>query len=199
MDYQNNIEFACQMDAADPLKAFRSEFLTPQHNGKDAIYFCGNSLGLQPRSAMHHLTAQLGNWQNLGVEGFFTGDDPWLSYHKKLTALLAPIVGAKKEELVIMNSLTVNIHLMMVSFYKPIGNKFKILMEGGAFPSDQYAVASQVRFHGFDPKEAIIEISPRDGEYILRTEDILSAIAEHAGELALVLFGGINYFTGQLF
>ncbi|MDB5111749.1 MAG: kynU, partial [Mucilaginibacter sp.] len=167
--------------------------------GNDAIYFCGNSLGLQPVTAQPYINNQLTNWKELAIEGFFTGDDPWLVYHKKLTHTLAALVGAKNEEVSVMNSLTVNLHLLMVSFYKPTNKKFKILMEGGAFPSDQYAVQSQAAFHGYDPKEAIIEVFPRQGEYTLRTEDILKNINDHADELALVLFSGINYFTGQFF
>src|ERR1700761_5617917 len=192
MDYQNTLEFALQLDEQDPLKHFQSRFLAPQYNGKDAIYLCGNSLGLQPDTARDYINAQFNNWQNLAIEGFFDGDDPWLSYHKKLTPILSNIVGAKADEISIMNSLTVNLHLLMVSFYKPTQKRFKIIMEGGAFPSDQYAIASQARFHGFDPKEAIIEIFPRAGEEILRTEDILKTIEENKDELALVLFGGIN-------
>jgi len=199
MTYQNNIEFATQLDEQDPLKDFRSQFLIPKHNGKDTIYFCGNSLGLQPVTARQYVEDQFTNWQNLAIEGFFEGDDPWLSYHKRLTGTLSAIVGAKNDEVTIMNSLTVNLHLLMVSFYKPTNKRYKILMEGGAFPSDQYAIDSQVRFHGFDTKDAVIELFPRDGEYTLRTEDILKKITEHADDLALVLFGGINYFTGQLF
>jgi kynureninase len=199
MNYQNNLAYATQLDDVDPLKDFRSQFLVPRHNGQDAIYFCGNSLGLQPVSARQYLNNQFNNWAALGIEGFFEGDDPWLNYHKKLIGTIAGIVSAKNEEVSIMNSLTVNLHLLMVSFYKPSKNKFKILIEGGAFPSDQYAVASQASFHGYDPEEAIIEVFPRAGEYILRTEDILEKIHEHAHELALVLFGGINYFTGQFF
>jgi kynureninase len=199
MNYENNLDFATRLDEQDPLKDFKAEFLSPQHNGKDAIYFCGNSLGLQPVAAQQYINDQLNNWKELAIEGFFTGDDPWLNYHKKLTDTLAVIVGAKNDEVSIMNSLTVNLHLLMVSFYKPTNKRFKILIEGGAFPSDQYAVASQAVFHGFDPNEAIIEVFPHDGEYTLRTEDILKKINEYADELALVLFGGINYFTGQLF
>jgi len=199
MEYQNSLAFAIQLDEQDPLKDFRSQFLVPQHNGKDAIYFCGNSLGLQPKVAQQYINDQLKNWKDLAIEGFFHGDDPWLDYHKKLIPILAKIVGAKNEEVSIMNSLTVNLHLLMVSFYQPTKKRFKVLMEGGAFPSDQYAVASQVTFHGYYPKDAIIEVLPRVGEYTLRTEDILQKINDHADELALVLFGGINYFTGQLF
>ena len=199
MQYQNTCEFAQQLDEQDSLKTFRNKFPIPQHNGKDAIYLCGNSLGLQPVSAKRYIAEQLTNWEKLGVEGWFEGDDPWLSYHKKLTPILSDIVGANEKEVSVMNSLTVNLHFLLVSFYKPTTKRFKILMEGGAFPSDQYALESQVRFHGFDPKDAIIEIFPRSGEDTLRTEDILAAINENAGELALVLFSGINYYTGQFF
>jgi kynureninase len=135
----------------------------------------------------------------LGVEGWFNGNDPWLAYHKKLTPTLSAIVGAKESEVTVMNSLTVNLHLLMVSFYKPITNKYKIIMESSAFPSDQYALESQVKYHGIDPKDAIIEIFPREGEDTLRTEDILKVINDNASELALVLFSGINYYTGQFF
>jgi kynureninase len=199
MIYQNTIEFASQLDEQDPLKAFRSQFISPKHNGEDAIYLCGNSLGLQPVTAEKHINDQLSNWKKLAIEGFFTGDDPWLGYHKRLTNTLAGILGAKNEEITVMNSLTVNLHLLLVSFYMPTNKRFKIIMEGGAFPSDQYAIASQVRFHGFDARESVIEIFPREGEDTLRTEDILEVIASHADQLALVLFGGINYYTGQLF
>jgi kynureninase len=199
MNYQNSIEFALQLDEQDPLKGFRNKFLFPQHQGKDAIYLCGNSLGLQPVSAQKYITTQLNAWHNLGVEGWFDGDDPWLAYHKKLTSTLAGIVGAKDAEVTVMNSLTVNLHLLMVSFYKPSGKRYKILMEGGAFPSDQYAIESQVKFHGYDPKDAIIEVFPRDDEDTLRTEDILKTINDNGDELALVLFSGINYYTGQFF
>ncbi len=199
MNYQNNLAFAATLDEQDELKDFGKQFLVPQHNGKDVIYLCGNSLGLQPATAQQYVLDQFANWKNLGIEGFFEGDDPWLGYHKKLIGTLADLLGAKKEEITIMNSLTVNLHLLMVSFYKPTSKRYKIIMEGGAFPSDQYAFASQARFHGYDPKEAIIEVFPREGELILRTEDILKTINDHADELALVLFGGVNYFTGQFY
>ena len=199
MQYQNTLAFARQLDEQDSLKAFRNKFLIPQHNGRDTIYLCGNSLGLQPVAAKDYLNDQLTNWQQLGVEGWFEGNDPWLSYHKKLTPTLSAIVGANDNEVSVMNSLTVNLHLLMVSFYKPNSKRYKILMEGGAFPSDQYALESQVKFHGFDPKDAIIEIFPHSEEDTLRTEDILDAIRNNADELALVLFSGINYYTGQFF
>ncbi|MBB6501711.1 kynureninase [Pedobacter cryoconitis] len=199
MNFENTLSFARTMDEQDPLRRFREEFLFPQQNGKPFIYLCGNSLGLQPKSARTVLGQQLDNWQNLAVEGWFEGDSPWMFYHKELKKLMAPVVGANPAEVCPMNTLTVNLHLLMVSFYRPEQKRFKIIMEAGAFPSDQYALESQVRFHGYDPATAIIEVAPRPGEYTLRTEDITARIAENADELALVLFGGINYFTGQWF
>ena len=199
MIYQHTLQFAREMDEQDALKGFRSEFLIPKHNGEDAVYLCGNSLGLQPRSAKKYIQDQLNAWEDNAVEGWFMGDEPWLKYHKALLAPLSDILGAKQTEITVMNSLTVNLHLLMVSFYKPEGKRYKILMEAGAFPSDQYAVESQVRFHGFDPKDAVIEVAPRRGETTLLTEDILKAIADNADELALVMFSGINYYTGQFF
>lgn len=197
MNFENTLSFARLQDEADQLRHFRSQFLFPQHNGKDFIYLCGNSLGLQPKVAAEVLQGQLNNWANYAVEGWFDGNEPWMFYHKALKRLMAPIVGAFPSEVCPMNTLTVNLHLLMVSFYQPKGKRFKIIMEGGAFPSDQYAIESQVRFHGFDPKEAIIEVFPKEGEEILHTEDILAKINENANEIALVLFGGINYYTGQ--
>ncbi|GAA3964772.1 kynureninase [Mucilaginibacter dorajii] len=199
MDYQNTLAFAVAQDEQDVLKDFRNRFFIPKHNGEDAIYLCGNSLGLQPKSSAQYLADQMKNWESLAVEGWFQGDDPWLEYHKSLSTSIARIVGANKNEVSVMNSLTVNLHLLMVSFYKPNSKRFKVIMEGGAFPSDQYAVESQVKFHGFDPKDVVIEIFPRERELTLRTEDILKTIETHADELALVLFSGINYYTGQFF
>jgi kynureninase len=199
MIYQDTLPFALQLDEQDALKSFRDEFLIPKHNGHTAIYLCGNSLGLQPRSAKRYIQDQLNAWEDNAVEAWFMGDEPWLKYHKALLGPLSNILGAKQTEITVMNSLTVNLHLLMVSFYKPTAARYKILMEAGAFPSDQYAMESQVRFHGFDPKEAIIEVVPRTGETTLRTEDILKQIALNADELALVMFSGINYYTGQFF
>ncbi len=199
MNFQNTAQFARQLDEYDPLKQLRNEFIIPQHNGRDTIYLCGNSLGLQPKATQSVLAAQLDNWANKGVEGWFNGDEPWLNYHQQIESTLGKILGAREKEITIMNSLTVNLHLLLVSFYQPNNKKYKIIMEGGAFPSDQYALQSQVRFHGYDPESAIIEIFPRRGEYILRTEDIIKAISNNADELALVLFSGINYYTGQWF
>ncbi|MBK0379460.1 kynureninase [Mucilaginibacter segetis] len=199
MDYQNTQEFALALDEQDTLNKFSEEFLTPQHNGKDIIYLCGNSLGLQPKVAKQYLQDQLNAWEDNAVESWFVGKTSWLNYHEQLTGPLAAIVGAKNTEVSVMNSLTVNLHLLMVSFYKPNNNRFKIIMEAGAFPSDQYAVESQVKFHGLDPADAVIEVAPRPGEATLRTEDIIQAIAKNGDELALVLFSGINYYTGQFF
>ena len=199
MLFENTLEFALALDESDPLKIFRNKFLIPKHQGKEVIYLCGNSLGLQPRSVKTLLDEQLLNWENLAVEGWFEGETPWMFYHKEMQQLMAPIVGSKPEEVIPMNTLSVNLHLMMVSFYKPEGKRTKILMEAGAFPSDQYVVESQLRFHGLIPEENILEIYPRKGEDTLRTADIISTINEHADELALILFGGINYYTGQFF
>ncbi len=199
MNFENNLAFAQRLDQADPLSSFRHDFLFPQQNGKPFIYLCGNSLGLQPKVVRKVIDEQLSNWHNLAVEGWFQGDNPWMFYHKELKKLMGPLVGASAKEVCPMNTLTVNLHLLMVSFYKPVKGRFKIIMEAGAFPSDQYAVESQVRFHGYSPEEAIIEVAPRLGEHTLRTEDIQAQIAQYGNEVALVLFGGVNYFTGQWF
>lgn len=199
MNYNTTADFATQADAADQLAPFKQQFLIPQHNGKDAIYLCGNSLGLQPKAAEEYLKEQLESWQEKAVEGWFDGDKPWLGYHREVAALVAPVVGAENSEVSVMNSLTVNLHLLLVSFYNPTVKRFKILMEAGAFPSDQYAVESQVKFYDLDPAEAIVELKPRENEHTLRIEDIIEAIETHKDDLALVLFGGINYYTGQVF
>lgn len=199
MNFENTLTFAQALDQADPISDLRQDFLFPHQKDKPFIYLCGNSLGLQPKAAREVLGVQLDNWQNRAVEGWFEGESPWMFYHKELKKLIAPLVGANVAEVCPMNTLTVNLHLLMVSFYKPELGKFKIIMEAGAFPSDQYAIESQVRFHGYNPDDAIIEVAPRKGEYTLRTEDITRAIAENGNEIALVLFGGVNYFTGQWF
>lgn len=199
MTFENTSSFAQSLDDLDPLKNFRNEFHFPIHNSRPINYLCGNSLGLQPRSIKKAVEDQLNNWQNLGVEGWFEGETPWMYYHKEVKKLLAPLVGASELEVCPMNTLTVNLHLLMVSFYKPTAQKFKIIMEASAFPSDQYAIESQVRYHGFDPKEAIVEVHPKEGKYTIDHEDILKAIDMHKNQLALVLFGGVNYITGQLF
>lgn len=196
---EKTCEYAKQQDKEDKLADFRQQFYIPEHENKPCIYFCGNSLGLQPKTAKAAILAELEDWANLGVEGHFKGKNAWLTYHKLLTPTAAKLVGAKPQEVVIMNNLTVNLHLMMVSFYVPTKQRYKILMEGGAFPSDQYAAESQVKFHGFEPDNAIVELFPRAGEYVLRTEDVEAKIAELGASLALVLFGGVNYYTGQAF
>lgn len=197
--FQNSQDFARSMDQQDPLHSFRSQFLFPQHQGTNCIYLTGNSLGLQPATARAAVLQELDDWASFGVEGHFEGKNPWFHYHKFLTEKSARVVGAKPIEVVVMNNLTTNLHLMMVSFYRPTKNRFKIIMEGGAFPSDQYAMESQARFHGFDPETAVIELVPRPGELTLRTEDILATINQHKDSLAIVMMGGVNYYTGQAF
>ncbi len=197
--FQNSIQFAKQLDRKDPLKKFRNRFLIPKVNGKPCIYFTGNSLGLQPKSAAKFIKEELKDWAELGVEGHVYGKRPWLYYHKFTKKALAEIVGAKPNEVVAMNQLTVNLHLMMVSFYRPTKTRFKILTEAGAFSSDQYAFESQLKFHNVKPSKGLIELKPRKGEHTVRTEDILHAIQQHGKELALVIFGGVQYYTGQFF
>lgn len=199
MNFENTLAFAKKMDRADPLKKFRSLFYFPSIKGKRAIYFTGNSLGLQPKSAKKFIQRELDDWASMGVKGHLHARNPWMHYHKLAKKTLGNLVGAKQHEVVAMNQLTVNLHLLMVSFYRPTQTRFKILTEAGAFPSDQYAVESQIKFHGFDPESALIELRPRPGEFTLRLEDILSNIEENADQLALVIFGGIQYYTGQLF
>ena len=199
MEYKSTLDFAKKMDQNDPLRSFRDEFYIPRHEGNETLYFTGNSLGLQPRQTASYLNEELILWRERGVEGHFEGKRPWFHYHKFAKESLAKIVGADNDEVVAMNSLTTNLHLLMVSFYRPSTGRFKIIMEAGAFPSDQYALESQVRFHGFNPDETLIEIKPREGEDVLRTEDIIRRIEESANELALVMFSGVQYFTGQFF
>ncbi len=200
MIFEHHRGFAQRLDEDDSLKDFRQLFHFPtQKNGSDFLYFCGNSLGLQPRTAKQALDSELEDWANLGVEGHFHGKKPWFHYHKFLTEHSAELVGGRHHEVVIMNQLTVNLHLLMVSFYKPTKTRFKIIMEAGAFPSDMYAIESQVKFHGYDYDEAVIEIEPREGEHTLRTEDILRTIEENGEQTALVFFAGVQYYTGQFF
>jgi kynureninase len=199
MNYQNTIDFSRQLDAEDELKKYRDLFYFPQMNGRDVIYLTGNSLGLQPKATQDYVLDELEDWANFGVEGHFHARKPWLSYHEQFAEPLARITGAKPEEIVVMNQLTVNLHLLLVSFYRPTKQRFKILCEAKAFPSDQYALESQVRFHGFDPSSALVEVEPRKGEFCIRQEDILAAIEKNGQELALVMIGGVNYYTGQVF
>ena len=198
--FQTGEDFAVAMDKSDPLRNYRERFLFPKAaDGRDCLYLCGHSLGLQPKTAAAYIERELKDWAQLGVEGHFRATNPWMPYHRLLTEQTAALVGAKPLEVVVMNSLTVNLHLMMVSFYRPTPARHKIVVESGAFPSDQYAVKSQIRFHGFDPAASLIELTPLPGESCLRDEQIQELI-EHAGdEVALILLGGVNYATGQAF
>ena len=199
MQFENTLSFAKKMDKNDPLRSFRKEFYIPKVNGKDSIYLCGNSLGLQPRAVEKHVMVELEDWRKFGVEGHLHARNPWLYYHHLFTKPLCDLVGGKKDEVVCMNNLTVNLNLMMVTFYRPQGKKTKIVLEGSAFPSDYYAVEQQIRFHGLDPEKNIIELLPRKGEVTLRTEDIIATLDKHKDEIALVLLGAVNYYSGQFF
>ncbi len=199
IDYKSTLAFAQQMDEADPLKEYRSQFHIPTLEGTEHIYLCGNSLGLQPKTTQAHIQQELNDWKNLGVDGHFNGKNAWFYYPHFLTEAAAKVVGANTSEVAIMNALTVNLHLMMVSFYQPTPQRYKILIESPAFPSDIYAVRSQAEHHGYNADEAVVVLKPREGEHTLHTEDIVAAIEEHGDELALVMFGGVNYYTGQYF
>jgi len=199
MDYKNSIEFAQQMDEQDELKKYREQFHIPVINGKETIYFTGNSLGLQPKSTIDYIKTELEDWAKWGVEGHFEAKNPWFAYHEMFAKPIAKIVGAKENEVVVMNNLTVNLNLLMVSFYRPTTKRFKIICEAKAFPSDQYALEMQVRSAGLNPDEAIIEVAPREGERTIRNEDFITAIKDAGDSLALVIIGGVNYFTGQVF
>ncbi|HEY5802992.1 MAG TPA: kynureninase [Lysobacter sp.] len=191
--------YAQALDAADPLRDMRAQFLIPQHDGADQAYFVGNSLGLQPRGARRHVEEVLDKWAAEAVEGHFTGDAQWMAYHQLVRESLARLVGAKQVEVVAMNTLTVNLHLMMVSFYKPTRERPAILIEAGAFPSDRHAVASQIGFHGFDPATDLIELEADEADGTISMGAIERAIAEHGPRLALVLWPGVQYRTGQAF
>ncbi|MCA6449043.1 MAG: kynureninase [Chitinophagaceae bacterium] len=197
--FQATREFALEADAADVLAEFKQQFHFPKKNGRDVIYFCGNSLGLQPRNVEQAIQTELTSWREEAVGGYFGGRHPWLYYQEYLKPSLARIVGCLETEVTVMNTLTVNLHLLMLSFYRPTPERYKILMEAGAFPSDQYAVETLVKHYGLEPETAILEIAPREGEKTLRTEDIIATIEAQGSSLAMVLFGGINYYTGQLF
>ena len=199
MNFKNTREFAQQLDAEDEISEYRDKFIFPKVNGKDVVYFVGNSLGLQPKNAQEYVDEVMKDWAELAVEGHFYAEKPWWEYHERFASKLAKVVGANPEEITVMNTLTVNLHLLMVSFYRPKGNRYKIICEEKAFPSDQYMIASQVRFHGYQPDDAIVEIKKREGEHNFRTEDILKKIEEVGEECALVLIGGVNYYTGQVF
>jgi kynureninase len=199
MEYQNTLEFAKKADGQDKLSKWREEFHIPVLHGKECLYFTGNSLGLQPKSTKALVQKELDDWAKFGVEGHFDAERPWFSYHEFLTDKTAKLVGAKPEEVVVTHSLTTNLHLLMVSFYRPNETRNKIICEAKAFPSDQYALESQVKFHGLNPDDVIVEIEPREGELIIRDEDVIDKINELGDQVALVMIGGVNYFTGQVF
>ncbi|GEQ87112.1 kynureninase [Patiriisocius marinistellae] len=198
--YQNNLTFAKQCDQEDPLAHFRNQFLLPSDNkGNPLIYLCGNSLGLQPLQTQDYITAELKDWAKHGVEGHTDAKHPWLPYHEFLTNSMAKIVGAKPNEVVVMNTLTTNLHLMMVSFYQPTKTKYKIVVESDAFPSDKYAMESQLKFHGHDPKEGLILWQPREGEDLCRFQDLETIMESQGDKIALLMIGSTNYYSGQHF
>lgn len=199
-NYQLGLEYAKQLDNKDQLSEFRQQFHLPKdEQGNPLIYMTGNSLGLQPKITEDYIQQELKDWATLGVEGHTEGKNPWLHYHEFLTETMADIVGAKPLEVVVMNSLTANLHFMMVSFYKPTDKRYKILIEADAFPSDKYAVESQLRHHGYDDKEGLILWKSRDGEELARYEDLEKILEDHGDEIALIMIGGVNYYTGQFF
>jgi kynureninase len=198
ISFKPGVEFAKEQDLIDPLAHYRTKFHIPKNSrGEEWLYFTGNSLGLQPKKTKQYIEQELDDWAKLGVEGHFEAKNPWMPYHEFLTETMAEIVGAKPIEVVIMNTLTTNLHLLMVSFYQPTKLKNKILIESDAFPSDRYAVETQLRYHGYDPVESLIEWSPRKGETLLNMEDLESMLHSHGHEIALLLIGGVNYYTGQ--
>ena len=198
--YEYNLDFAIKKDKEDPLNKYRNEFLIPTNNkGEELIYLCGNSLGLQPKKTSNYIQQELNDWAKFGVEGHTDAKNPWLPYHEFLTNSMAKIVGAKTNEVVIMNSLTTNLHLMMVSFYQPSEKKYKILIESDAFPSDKYAMESQLKFHGYCKKEGLIQWKPREGEELCRMEDLEHIMKEQGDEIALIMIGCTNYYSGQLY
>ena len=199
MHHQFQLEYARKLDSNDKLSSFRDQFYAPYLHGKRAVYFLGNSLGLQPKTTQGEIHKIMEGWANFGVEGLFLGNDPWLNYHQHITPLLTEILGAQQQEIVTMNHLTVNLHLLMISFYKPTAKRYKIICEAKAFPSDQYAFQSQVKFHGLNYEDAIIEVHPKEGTSLISTADIIETIEQHKDSVALVLFSGVNYFTGQVF
>ena len=199
MAFEYTLSYAQELDKQDPLGKFREEFHFPKVKDQNVIYFTGNSLGLQPKRTSQYVEEIMKDWRELAVEGHFYADKPWWDYHERLAKPLMGVIGAKEHEITVMNTLTVNLHLLMVSFYRPTIDRYKILVEEKAFPSDQYMVNSQLRFHGIDPAEAIVELKKRDGEHFWRTSDILRKIEEVGDELALVLIGGVNYYNGQVF
>lgn len=199
-NYSASLQYAREQDASDPLAKFRQRFHIPKdEQGRDIAYFCGNSLGLQPKTTQQYIQQELDDWSALGVEGHTDAKNPWMPYHEFLTHSMAKIAGAKPSEVVMMNTLTTNLHLLMVSFYRPTKEKYKIVIESDAFPSDKYAVESQLRFHGFDPQDGLILWKPRKGEELCRFEDLEEILGTQGSEIALLLIGTTNYYTGQSF
>jgi len=199
MKFDDSHKFARQLDRQDPLRSYRSAFKIPKVKGKPSIYFTGNSLGLQPQRASQDLKQELDDWATLGVEGHFHAKRPWLHYHRYTKKALARLTGSKPSEVVAMNQLTVNLHLLLATFFRPDNKRYKILTEAGAFSSDQYALETQLKWHGLNPDDSLIEVAPRDGEFTLHTSDIVKAISDNGDSLALVLLGGVQYYTGQFF
>ncbi|MCV9932199.1 kynureninase [Flavobacterium sp. LS1R47] len=199
MTFENTREFAQKLDSQDILRKYQDEFIFPEVNNKKVIYFTGNSLGLQPKRTKSYVDEVMTDWANLAVEGHFYAEKPWWDYQERFANPLSKIVGALPSEVTVMNTLTVNLHLLMVSFYRPTATRYKIICEEKAFPSDQYMFQSQVHFHGYKTEDAIVEIKRREGEHNIRLEDVLAKIEEVGDQLALVLIGGVNYYTGQVF
>ena len=200
MTYNNSREFALELDKNDPLLSYQEKFHFPlQENGEKHIYLCGNSLGLQSKNTESFVIQELDDWKKLGVEGHFHARKPWLPYHEFLSESYSKIIGSKESEVVAMNTLSVNLHLMLVSFYRPDTLRNKIIIEGDAFPSDIYAVESHIRHHGLDPSESLIKLKPREGEVTIRLEDVKSVIQQNADSVSLIMLGGVNYYTGQVF
>ncbi|MEO6820182.1 MAG: kynureninase [Ginsengibacter sp.] len=199
MNFENTLEFAQQLDKEDPLKKYREQFYIPIVHGKESIYFNGNSLGLQPKSAQDAVLNEMEDWANFGGEGHWNARHPWIKYHDMFPSLVAPIVGALPEEIAVMNNLTVNLHLLLASFYRPTRERFKIIVEEKGFPSDQYAITSHIQLAGLSVEDTLIEVKPREGEHCIRNEDVIKAIKDSGDSLALVIIGGVNYYTGQVF
>ena len=200
MKFNNTISCASDLDKKDSLRTYRNQFHLPlQKNGKEHIYLCGNSLGLQPKKTKEFLDQELKDWANLGVEGHFHAQNPWMPYHEYLSKSYSKIVGAKNSEVVAMNTLTVNLHLMMVSFYRPTKKRYKIIIEADAFPSDIYAIESQIKHHGFTVDKSLVKLHPKNGDAAINTDDIQELIESDGHEIALIMLGGVNYYTGQVF
>jgi kynureninase len=197
--FETSLSFAQVLDSKDTIASMANEFIFPEINHKKAIYFCGNSLGLQPTQAQADISEVMTAWSALGIEGFSKGTHPWMNYQNEISRLLMPIIGAEEAEVTAMNSLTINLHLLLQSFYQPTPTRYKILIEAGSFPSDRYAIVSMLKKAGIEPSEALIELAPREGETFIRTEDILQTIEDEAPHLQMVLFSGVQYYSGQLF